>query len=318
MTHESEGTAVYRDPGRLRKHDPGGQKAEHHTASPILLSGRGGEQLFERTGKALRPTYLGELYLEKARKILALGEEFQQQREQVLHGYQGRIRVGIPIRRSPHLIPSALKIFRSRFPNVEVVVQEGNQRAMTEMLREDQLDLMLCNLVNQEGELEYEHLCWDPVIFLVQSAHPCCRYARYRDTFYHPWIDLREFEQEIFILQHQGQSLRQYSDQLLEEAGLSPQRITQIRNIETAAQMAANGLGVSFCLESYFRHMMFIQPPYRFSVGERQLAADFSAAYRRGRQLPEYTVQFIHLLKNLMEMEVGRMVEMDKSVNKNL
>ena len=82
--------------------------------------------------------------------------------------------------------------------------------------------------------------------------------------------------------------------------------------------MAANGLGVSFCLDSYFRHMMFIQPPYRFSVGERQLAADFSAAYRRGRQLPEYTVQFIHLLKNLMEMEVGRMVEMDKSVNKNL
>lgn len=107
-----------------------------------------GYPLFERTGKALRPTYLGELYLEKARKILALGEEFQQQREQVLHGYQGRIRVGIPIRRSPHLIPSALKIFRSRFPNVEVVVQEGNQRAMTEMLREDQLDLMLCNLVN--------------------------------------------------------------------------------------------------------------------------------------------------------------------------
>ena len=64
--------------------------------------------------------------------------------------------------------------------------------------------------------------------------------------------------------------------------------------------------------------MMFIQPPYRFSVGERQLAADFSAAYRRGRQLPEYTVQFIHLRKNLMEMEVGRMVEMGKSVNKNL
>ena len=158
-----------------------------------------GYPLFERTGKALRPTYLGELYLEKARKILALGEEFQHQREQVLHGYQGRIRVGIPIRRSPHLIPSALKIFRGRFPNVEVIVQEGNQRAMTEMLREDQLDLMLCNLVNQEGELEYEHLCWDPVIFLVQSAHPCCRHARYRDTFYHPWIDLREFEQEILF-----------------------------------------------------------------------------------------------------------------------
>ena len=129
---------------------------------------------------------------------------------------------------------------------------------------------------------------------------------------------MREFEQEIFILQHPGQSLRQYSDRLLEEVGLSPQRITRIRNIETAAQMAANGLGVSFCLESYFRHMMFIQPPHRFSVGGRQLAADFSAAYRRGRQLPEYTMQFIHLLKNLMEMEVGRMSEIDKNIDKKL
>ena len=47
---------------------------------------------------------------------------------------------------------------------------------MTEMLREDQLDLMLCNLVNQEGELEYEHLCWDPVIFGPERASllPSC------------------------------------------------------------------------------------------------------------------------------------------------
>ena len=38
-----------------------------------------GFPLFERTGRRLIPTYLGEVYLEKARKILALGEEFQQQ-----------------------------------------------------------------------------------------------------------------------------------------------------------------------------------------------------------------------------------------------
>ena len=53
-----------------------------------------GFPLFERTGRRLIPTYLGEVYLEKARKILALGEEFQQQVGQVISGYQGRLRVG--------------------------------------------------------------------------------------------------------------------------------------------------------------------------------------------------------------------------------
>lgn len=265
-----------------------------------------GQPLFRRTGKCLLPTYLGELYLEKARKILALGEEFQQQKDQVAHGYKGRIQIGLPIRRSPQLIPSALKIFRTRYPNVEVVLHEGNQRAMTELLLGNQLDLMLCSLTEPLPELEYIHLCWDCVVLLVEAEHPCCKSARYQEGFYHPWLDLSKLEHETFLLQHPGQSLRWYSDLILEESGIRPKHITQIRNIETAAQMAANGMGVSFCLESYFYHMSFIRPPKMFSVGKRQLSADLSAAYRRDKPLSDYAKQFVQLLKNLMEMELGR------------
>ncbi len=262
-----------------------------------------GHPLFERTGKRLLPTYLGEVYLEKARKILALGEEFDAQMELVVHGYQGRLRVGVPIRRSPYLLPSVLKIFRYYFPNVEIIFHEGNLKAMTELLNTDQLDLMLCNLVEVNQGLEYIHLGWDPVVFLVQADHPCCRRARYRTDFFRPWIDLKEFGPEVFILQHEDQSLRQYSDQILEETGVCPMRITLIRNIETAAQMVSCGLGVSFCLASYFRHMNFVTAPQVFSVGERQLAADFSVAYRKGKQLPDYTLRFIQFLKELVAVE---------------
>ena len=106
-----------------------------------------GFPLFERTGRRLIPTYLGEVYLEKARKILALGEEFQQQVGQVISGYQGRLRVGVPLRRAPQLIPSALKVFRRSYPNIDLSFQEGNQGALRKLLDQDQLDLMLCNLV---------------------------------------------------------------------------------------------------------------------------------------------------------------------------
>lgn len=265
-----------------------------------------GAPLFERTGRRLVPTYLGEVYLEKAHKILALGEEFQQQVDQVVSGYQGRLRVGIPIRRSPHLVPSALKVFRSYYPNVELTFQEGNQRVLRQLLDQDQLDLLLCNLVEPQENLSYIHICNDPVILLVQREHPCARYAQYYEGFSRPWIDLKQFDSDVFILQHEGQSLRRYSDQILLEMDMHPARTLQIRNIETAAQMASLGLGVSFCLESYFRHMYFVSPPLAFSVGKEQVSAKFSAAYYAGKRLSDYAMHFVQCLKDLMDFDAVR------------
>lgn len=262
-----------------------------------------GHPLFERTGKRLIPTYLGEVYIEKARKVLALGEEFDLERERVVRGFKGRLRVGIPIRRSPYLIPSVLKIFRSDYPDVELIFHEGNQRAMTELLNRDQLDLILCNLVDAQKGLEYIDLWQDPVIFLVPDSHPCCRHAAYREEFLYPWVDLKEFEQEVFLLQHPSQSLRRYADRILTESEVFPKRTMLIRNIETAAQITSENMGVCFCLESYYRHMHFVRRPKAFSVGSRQLTASFSVGYLRGKYLPEYARGFIDIVKSIMSME---------------
>lgn len=262
-----------------------------------------GMSLFERDGRYLVPTYLGEVYLEKARKILALGDEFQQQVNQVVSGHQGRLRVGIPLRRSPHLVPSALKIFRNYYPNVELILQEGNQHVLRQLLDQDKVDLLLCNLVEPQENLSYIHICNDPVILLIQQEHPCARYAQYYEGFSRPWIDLKLFDSDVFILQHEGQSLRRYTDQILSEEGVCPVRTLQIRNIETAAQMASLGLGISFCLESYFRHMYFVSPPLAFSVGKEQLSVKFSAVYYARKRLPDYAMHFVQCLKDLMDVD---------------
>lgn len=262
-----------------------------------------GFPLFERRRHHLIPTYLGEAYLERARKILALGEEFDEQAGRVISGYQGRLRVGIPIRRSPHLIPSAMKIFRTYYPNVEVTLEEHNQKALVYLLETHQLDILLCNLVQPHSHLECITLYHDALVFLLHADHPLCGHARYREGFSFPWLDLRQAAQENFFLQHPGQSLRWFSDLALREEDVNPQRSQLVRNIETAAQMAANGLGVSFCLESYLRHMLFIRPPQVFSVGRQQHTAEFSAVYTKDKTLPDYALKFIQIIKDVMSME---------------
>ena len=265
-----------------------------------------GFSLFERTGRRLIPTYLGEVYLEKARKILALGEEFQQQVDQAVSGYEGRLRVGVPLRRAPQLIPSALKVFRRYYPNIELIFQEGNQGVLLQLLEQEQLDLLLCNLVEPQKNLSYLPIYHDSIVFLIQGDHPCSRYAQYREGFSRPWIDLKLFESEVFILQHEGQSLRRDANQVLAESNIRPQRTRMIRNIEAASQMAALGLGVAFCLESYLQYMHFADPPQIFSVGNVQRYAEFSAAYHKGRELPEYALHFVQFLKELMEFSRNR------------
>ena len=184
--------------------------------------------------------------------------------------------------------------------------QEGNQGALRKLLDQDQLDLMLCNLAEPQSDLTYLTVYRDPVVFLVQNEHPCARYAQYRDGFSRPWIDLKQFESEVFILQHEGQSLRHYANQVLESGGVHPLRTLLIRNIEASAQMASMGLGVAFCLESYLQYMHFVNPPQIFSVGERQQYAEFSVAYYKGKQLPDYTRHFIQFLKELLEYGPSR------------
>lgn len=68
----------------------------------------------------------------------------------------------------------------------------------------------------------------------------------------------------MFILQHEGQSLRHYANQVLESGGVQPIRTLLIRNIKASAKMASMGLGVAFCLESYLQYMHFINPPQIF------------------------------------------------------
>ena len=261
-----------------------------------------GFPLFERRPTRLVPTYLGEVYLEKARKILALGREFEEQVARVVSGYQGRIRVGIPLRRSPYLIPSAMKVFQSYYPNIQVTLEERNQGELLNLLENNQLDVLLCNMTTATPGLCITRLYRDVVLFVVHGEHTLCHRSEYRADFPYPWIDLKLFQDELFFLQHPEQSLRHLSDLILEESGVKPSKVQLIRNIETAAQMAANGLGLSFSLESYLWHMHFVHQPKVFCTGIQPIYAEFSAVYREDKVMPDYIWRFIEIIRELMGM----------------
>ena len=261
------------------------------------LEERLGIRLFERIGKRLVPTYAGELYIKSAREMLVLQNQFQGALGDLIKGYTGRLRLGLHLRRSSFLLPRVLTEFSRLHPNVEVVLKEDISKVIEEELLDGELDLILTNRFFSREKLEIQTVYNDYLILVVPADHPVCGKGIRLPGHAYPWLDLKLVAGERFILQNPAQSVRTFTDAALAYAGVKPERTFMIENMETAAQMAAEGFGVAFNYESYIRHYQYPKPIRIFEVGFSNFSIPISMAYRKGGYLPAFAADLIELVK---------------------
>ncbi len=268
------------------------------------LEERMGIRLFERIGKRLVPTYAGELYIKSAKEMLVLQNQFQGALGDLIKGYTGRLRLGLHLRRSSFLLPRVLTDFARLHPNVEVVLKEDISRVIEELLLDGDLDLILTNRFTNRDKLEVQTIYNDYLIMAVSADHPACAQGVALPGHTYPWLDLKLVADERFILQHPTQSVRTFTDAALAYAGVKPEHIFIIENMETAAQMAAEGFGIAFNYESYIRHYQYSKPIRIFEVGFSNFSIPISMAYRKGGYLPAFAADLIELVRT--EFNEGR------------
>lgn len=259
-----------------------------------------GVKLFERMGKRLVLTYVGELYTEKARQMLTLKDLFDAELPGIIEGYKGRLRLGMQSFRSPHIIPTLLKKFQNKYPNVEIVLREGNYRFLEGLLLDNQIDLLFCNCLSYNKNLQYISLRREPVLLATPPGHPNNSHSQRVTGSKYPWIDLHLFLNEQFILQYEGQSLRSSVDQILQDTGVKPAKLLCVRSIGTSLRMTVEGMGISFCNEGYISYFNLDKKPEFFYVGNHIHTTEFVAAYSKGRNLPGYATYLIELLRDIL------------------
>ncbi|MEG1773886.1 MAG: LysR family transcriptional regulator, partial [Oscillospiraceae bacterium] len=92
-----------------------------------------GVQLFERVGKRFLLTYMGEMYVQKARQMLDLKTSFDLELASYRKGYKERLRVAMQDIRSQHLSPKLIQAFYATYPEVDLIWYEGNYNQLEEM-----------------------------------------------------------------------------------------------------------------------------------------------------------------------------------------
>ena len=253
-------------------------------------------KLFERVGKRFVLTYAGERYVEKARAMLRLEEEFQEELKDITGNYTGRIRIGVQTRRATWLLPPVVAAYEKEFPRVDVILYEGIMGVLDQKIKNFQIDLLLCNASDVRPDMKSQLMFKEQLLVAVPQRHPVNEKARYVPGEQYRYLDLTHLNGEKLILAKPDQSIRQDADRFLAEKGVVPKKIRVISNIETAMQMVAEGLGIGFNREGYARHMKYTKGVNYYGIDSDKGRTDFVLAYRKDMPVMGYMQRMVDML----------------------
>ncbi|HAE44984.1 MAG TPA: hypothetical protein DCG37_05235 [Lachnospiraceae bacterium] len=216
-----------------------------------------GMPIFDRSSRPITLTEAGEAYLEHIREVRQLETEFEQHIQDIRDLNTGVITMGGSHYLNAYILPSILAGFESRYPNVNVVLNEASSAELSEQLRKQEIDLTFhCSPEFIQDFKRYPAFC-DHILLAVPKNIDCCTDSEAVLTVEQvmngrhlredcPSVRLSEFSELPFILLAKGNNLYERSIRMFREAGFEPRTKMVLSQLVTAYHMADAGIGATF------------------------------------------------------------------------
>ncbi|MGB5962894.1 MAG: LysR family transcriptional regulator [Coleofasciculaceae cyanobacterium] len=201
-----------------------------------------GVKLFVRTPR-LELTPYGNFFLKDAQYVLDQVKRIKLSAQQSGNGEIGRLTVGINTSISNSLLPDILRIFRRKFPQVDLVLQELLNQESRQRLQERRIDVDFENLYNlqdvdEQHCLTYEVISQEPLVIVLPKNHPLA------DA---PQIQLQDLKSELFVLPTHNTvpALSTRIRLVCIEAGFQPKVVQEATWMSTVLALVAGEIGVA-------------------------------------------------------------------------
>jgi DNA-binding transcriptional LysR family regulator len=257
-----------------------------------------GIKIYQRLGNRFCLTYAGERYIEYAKQILLLKQEMDTEMTDLAKQDKGRLNIAYPQIRSSYMVPVTIPEFRLRYPHVKIKLYEEPSTILEELLISGKADIAIFNHPIKNHDLQYEVLAREEMTLAVSRQHPLADKGVFRSDCHYPWIDIKRFKEDAFILNMSDQRTGQIARQIFMGNNINPPVSLETRSIEGAVRLAATGFGLCFVSESHLKYFSLTNKPVYFSVGNPKTIVELVVAYRRGAYLPQYTKDYIQIVKD--------------------
>ena len=250
-----------------------------------------GVTLFERTGKQVQLTAAGEILLPYADRILGAVGEAGIKMAEVHGGTLGHVRIGTIPTVAAHFLPAVLRDFKTRFPNVTVLLrEEGRTPALVALLENHEIDLSIGLEQRPATGLKFTKLLVEEFCVAVSHQHPLSTLTS---------VPISRLRRESFILyKTPGHHNREIILQYCRSAGFEPDVAFESEQAETIQNLVASNPGITLLPHMVLQHrkgqniaMVRIEPP----TPRRSVVA----AWRVGRYLSVNARQFLVSCENV-------------------
>lgn len=194
-----------------------------------------GAPLLVRKRGEVRPSGVGEVLVDRARRLLADADEAMDVVQRQVQGLAGRVRLGASTGAIAHLLPQALEALAQRHPGIDVQVQVLTSPETMARLANGTLDVGLV-AVPQAAMPGVTVLPWrrDPVMAFVPSSWSLPTRATSR------WL-----ASQPLILNDDGTSLSRLTREWFARAGEHPQARIQLNFNDAIKSLVAAGYGAT-------------------------------------------------------------------------
>lgn len=198
----------------------------------------------------LELTYAGEEFLRYART-------FQRERRTMVREFQdiagdekGVLRIGVTATRGHIIMPSSIAAFQRQHSGIRVVLNEGENEELIQLLHEGRLDMVIATFGQTNPQLTVKRLFREEVVMLVAQSlldevlgprqNTAIRRAEQSG-------DLSGFDKLPFLLVGKRDTPGTVARDAFERAGIHPDIKVVSKNTETLVALALRGVGATMC-----------------------------------------------------------------------
>ncbi len=203
---------------------------------PLKLESELGAKLFHRTGRSVRLTSFGEVFLPQADAILGHIQEARTSIRDLLGVEGGRVTLGVIPTIAPFFLPTLLKEFAAKYSHVEVKILEESSATLLKWLNEGTIDLAIMPLPVEGKRVSTSELLREKLFAVVCADHPLQNEKR---------LSLKQLGGAPFLFLKDGHCFRDDALAAFRRARVEPRIMFESGCFLTILNMVKAGIGIS-------------------------------------------------------------------------
>lgn len=244
-------------------------------------------RLFDRIGRTISLTEAGQALLPRARKILIELDDSVRAIANLSGHVAGTLRFATSHHIGLHRLPSALKQFTRKYPDVRLDIRFMDSEAACQAVEHGELELGIVTLPPKPSPNLTTEIIWaDPLCFIVANDHPLAKRKH---------IQLVDLARHPAIFPASNTYTRQIAEAAFSRIGLELDIALSTNYLETIKMLVSVGIGWGL-LPTTLQDDQLI----KLEVSGFQLSRDLGVVFHRQRSLSNAAnalTQILHPVK---------------------